>query len=1336
MKKNIIRHKKNTKKIILFLIVIVFMFGLLCQIPMGNQKNVIKSAMSGILKNFASNSNEEVIEKLAVSSSSDEYKSWIVKEDYDKYIVVPPGVEKVEDEFFYGITKYVQAKGIRWDGATNLKEIGKRAFSGVNGVTGDDYMDEATGNLPDTIETIGDGAFSGTYHLCDTLKLPNNKKYTEVAEEAFSECGINNVIFNDNITKIGKYAFKSNNFSSIDLPKNLTYIGYGAFNFNKLTSLKLPDTVTTIGDYAFANSQLTNITFGKNITELGPFAFAWNDTLKEITLPENISILGQGVLDCKNLEKVTIKCKNLKFSYNDGIPLTLGQNAEVPIYIYSDAKTTEQTLKDNGYTNINYIDDKKDDEDNKEQAEIDGIVYKYDKEKGTATIVEVKDEAIDEDGNLIIPETIEIEGKEFTITRIAKKAVQQEDIKAIVIPETVKEIEDEAIKDNEDLVIKAPKGSEGEKYAEKNDIDIKYTKEVEGIVYEYDENSGRADVLIIKDESKKDNIPETVIIDDKEYLVGKYADPNPDTGGGEESITIDGIEYTYELTYKTAAVKKVTEEAINNKEKILTIPSKITVNNGIQCTVQSILSGAVDIDGIKGINLSEGLVAIYENAFTKYEGSVLIPKDVLYLDINAFASRKAIIGIVAENPNYYIENSSMLYNKDKTIFYGFTCSYEYEGDYEWNFEVPETVKEIKERAFKYCSHFNNLQYVIIGSNVEKIADNAFEGIENKVTIVGYNGSYAENYATAHGIKFGSAGSIQEGVHKSTTPFVFGEDNYSFVNNSFAFSSNDIGDFKQYLSEVLYQKAEDVEKQDWRGSCAGMAVTSILFKYYYLVPKFWQDYGTKIPNIITLLWSWIEKNIVDPPVNVYPLKSPKSNKNLKWLINFYQVFQGEIQRDCFKKLDIEGEGEIEGFYNGVKKYYEENIYVSQHITQVLKCGFSWNEYDIKDGEKSLKTVGHAIVITGAPETLDDNFYKNHTEEFYNFKYRIPIYDVNYQEQRYIYITEKFDDVKMGTDIELKSYGLTADEVSDSSKKGIFSIDAYAIEPENVFSLEEVIQKNEQVKFAAFKSLRYNCGTAIKIENENNEYAEIKDGKKVEGSLDVDIEPIIGAIADTENEDKQIGEITEADVIFNDGDYYSAETQNETDELDVSMQFGDSYMTVKTKAGGKAIFENKKSVTLTNPSGQEYEMKLTLNKEFTTLPWFTIKVSGTEAKEMKLEVTEQGTLITGDNLKNFTVKGNNREEETELNLSTDKTQVLIKASEDKTKMQAYIDSDGDGTFETLVGESKVVENNQVADNKGNVNKQVEKVSAGDKIKIFIITLVISIVILVVIIIKKNK
>ena len=75
-----------------------------------------------------------------------------------------------------------------------------------------------------------------------------------------------------------------------------------------------------------------------------------------------------------------------------------------------------------------------------------------------------------------------------------------------------------------------------------------------------------------------------------------------------------------------------------------------------------------------------------------------------------------------------------------------------------------------------------------------------------------------------------------------------------------------------------------------------------------------------------------------------------------------------------------------------------------------------------------------------------------------------------------------------------------------------------------------------------------------------------------------------------------------------------------------------------------------------------------------------------------MTEEGALISGDNLSTLKIEGNNAEDKVSLDVNTDQNKVLIKADDSKKELMAFIDTDGDGKFETnLAGYTTKEENN---------------------------------------------
>lgn len=863
-----------------------------------------------------------------------------------------------------------------------------------------------------------------------------------------------------------------------------------------------------------------------------------------------------------------------------------------------------------------------------EEIQNNGIIYRINYNNNTAQIIgRIDDEHLSEifGITLEIPEKVENDGRSFTIRSIGNNAFEGLQIPKVSLPSTINKIADGAFKNCENLsCLTLP-----ERLTKIGNNVFENCAKLEYVYIPAGVTTIGTDIL------KKSE--EAVIYGYKDSYANTYATDNKikfvaiDDAEGKGDIAVGGLIYKLDKENKTAAVVGMKNEEILTAlgyDRELIIPSKIEVD-GVSYIVREIEEKAC------------------ENPPFLY---VVIPKSISKLDITAFGTKHGVTINIDKDNMYLSYENGMLYNRDQTILYG--CM---ERIRAMRVRLPEGVVEIKENAFNYVG--TKLSEIFIYPKVTTIHESAFHNIKDNVTIFGYAGSYAEEYAKKNNIKFECIGIFQEGINDEITPFEWERDNYNFINSATFFDSYDIGGLKQYLSNSLREYAEKTENEGWAGSCGGIAQTAILFKYGYLTPSYWQTDNMEKQNYI------------------YSLENVSTNTRLKWVINFYYTFWYSITESSFSKLNEFKTTKIDGFYDGVKRYYN-----SSKKSDILLCSFFWIK---EDGN----TTGHAIVITGEPEELDENFYNTHSEDFKKYKYRIPIYDVNSLVERFIYIESDFSDLTFGTENEVGYYfSENADDEGKVNK--LESINAYALKHDSVFSVEEMIHSKDIYQFNCFEVIRYNSDTSIKVTNLSGEFVLVERMENKGGNLDCTIQPEIGATAEGD------GKITHNNIIFKDGDWYSFETLNDTDPLEASMLFGDSYMTAKTIAGGKAIFENKKSVTLSNPSGKEYEISLTLNDEFMTLPWYTITATGTDAKDIKLEMVPEGVIVSGDNLKNLVVKGNNTEETVELNINTDKNKVLITANNDETKLIAFIDTDGDGTFETPLDSNQIED-----DNKGN-------------------------------------
>ena len=156
---------------------------------------------------------------------------------------------------------------------------------------------------------------------------------TAIGVNAFKECNITSIIIPNTITSIGVGAFSGcYNLTSITIPESVTYIGGGAFSgCTNLTSITIPESVTYIGSDAFDgtgwyNNQPEGMIYvgkvaykykgtmpeGSHITiNEGTYSIAENafydcNGLTSVIIPENVKIIGSMAFDCRNLSSVTM----------------------------------------------------------------------------------------------------------------------------------------------------------------------------------------------------------------------------------------------------------------------------------------------------------------------------------------------------------------------------------------------------------------------------------------------------------------------------------------------------------------------------------------------------------------------------------------------------------------------------------------------------------------------------------------------------------------------------------------------------------------------------------------------------------------------------------------------------------------------------------------------------------------------------------------------------------------------------------------------------------------------------------------------------------------------
>ena len=202
--------------------------------------------------------------------------------------------------------------------------------------------------LPNTIETIGEGAFS-TCRKMTNINLP--KGLQSIGKSAFILCqSLSKIDLPEGIDKIEYGVFCATKITKIDL-SNVTTIADNAFQgCTQLSTIILSDRLNTIGDHSFEGCGFAKISIPNGVTSIGKECFRDCSKLKAIELPETLIAIGKRCFyGCKSLVEIRIPSQiqelpdNLLFGFDSALEaIYLPKSCTIPSgdqpFIYCNAR--------------------------------------------------------------------------------------------------------------------------------------------------------------------------------------------------------------------------------------------------------------------------------------------------------------------------------------------------------------------------------------------------------------------------------------------------------------------------------------------------------------------------------------------------------------------------------------------------------------------------------------------------------------------------------------------------------------------------------------------------------------------------------------------------------------------------------------------------------------------------------------------------------------------------------------------------------------------------------------------------------------------------------------
>lgn len=249
-------------------------------------------------------------------------------------LVIGKEVTLIGTNAFKDVGAKTPVKSVTFEAESGLKEIGNYAFSAAN-LSGEVI-------LPQSVETLGEGAFRGT--ACTKFTFEAGSKMTAMGDSVFANCGKLTEVenFPSGITKIPDSSFMSDKvlakvtyaapekmtgigasaFSGCEvlvsdalyspITENMVTIGASAFmgcKGEQFTTVTIPASVTKLEQNTFANClSLATVTFTntESVTEIAAMCFANDGALTECELPAKLEVLGDSAFGATALTHVRI----------------------------------------------------------------------------------------------------------------------------------------------------------------------------------------------------------------------------------------------------------------------------------------------------------------------------------------------------------------------------------------------------------------------------------------------------------------------------------------------------------------------------------------------------------------------------------------------------------------------------------------------------------------------------------------------------------------------------------------------------------------------------------------------------------------------------------------------------------------------------------------------------------------------------------------------------------------------------------------------------------------------------------------------------------------------
>lgn len=153
-------------------------------------------------------------------------------------------------------------------------------------------------SLAPSVETIGADAFAGDVALT-SVEMPAGTALTAIGEKAFMGSAIETINLQDcdNLATVGMWALANTPVCDVVLPESVREVGTGAFFYDtQLRQVSLPEGISTIGNYLLAGDNAVTVDednfLPEGITTVGDYALYNWDQLTSVMVPSSVNYIG------------------------------------------------------------------------------------------------------------------------------------------------------------------------------------------------------------------------------------------------------------------------------------------------------------------------------------------------------------------------------------------------------------------------------------------------------------------------------------------------------------------------------------------------------------------------------------------------------------------------------------------------------------------------------------------------------------------------------------------------------------------------------------------------------------------------------------------------------------------------------------------------------------------------------------------------------------------------------------------------------------------------------------------------------------------------------------